>query len=531
MSTAQEASVSIKAAGDLVAQDAGTQDVSTLDGTVQPQLEGTGPATPAEVTRRPPPSHKVTDIDSGITKGDLLKPDDERPLEKFIPITRFALIDRLSRPKAWPHDSAASARRLFRYLDYWRHQRYAADLLELEQTYEPFNPDSDMGMTRAYTPQELATMQARLINDMTTMLVQANYEQLSTDKVSEILTETHYGLDLHVDFDAFEECLLFYRGASNEKKSRRSFRKFYFKEEFDVDIYRRLFLLFKLKPFEDAVVEKMNGLEISRKEAEKLVRKQRAHIPDSVTPDRVYMKLFKNIPRSDVEMVFPNTVVRYRMLDKIMLGGGGLAGLGGPIVGAISKFSLLANPFVAIPVIVGFGGAVFRGAMNFVNKRNKYMVIMAQNLYFHSMADNRGAMITIVDRAAEEDVKEEILLYSVIAKIEARRQDLDAIDKAIERYLKSAFGVEVDFDLDDALSRLLNDGLVTEQPDGRLVVLRPHEAAEHIDAKWDVFLDELENIEPDEGAEIDKTDTIAAETALGLTIHEADREAARLAAQ
>ncbi|MEM6499022.1 MAG: DUF3754 domain-containing protein, partial [Pseudomonadota bacterium] len=200
-------------------------------------------------------------------------------------------------------------------------------------------------------------------------------------------------------------------------------------------------------------------------------------------------------------------------------------------VGAISKFSLLANPFVAIPVIVGFGGAVFRGAMNFVNKRNKYMVIMAQNLYFHSMADNRGAMITIVDRAAEEDVKEEILLYSVIAKIEARRQDLDAIDKAIERYLKSAFGVEVDFDLDDALSRLLNDGLVTEQPDGRLVVLRPHEAAEHIDAKWDVFLDELENIEPDEGAEIDKTDTIAAETALGLTIHEADREAARLAAQ
>ena len=31
---------------------------------------------------------------------------------------------------------------------------------------------------------------------------------------------------------------------------------------------------------------------------------------------------------------------------------------------------------------------------------------MAQNLYFHSLADNRGVLIMIADRAAEEDVEE-----------------------------------------------------------------------------------------------------------------------------
>jgi len=194
-------------------------------------------------------------------------------------------------------------------------------------------------------------------------------------------------------------------------------------------------------------------------------------------------------------MVFPNTEVKYRMMDKIMLSGGGIAGLGGPIVGAVTKFGALANPFVAVPIVIGLGGAVFRGAMNFVNKRNKYMVVMAQNLYFHSLADNRGVMIKLIDRAAEEDVKEEMLLYSVLAKEQANRRDL------------------IDFDLDDALKRLIADGLVTEDPNGDLHTLPPREAAQHIDEMWDSLLDELPDIDPHEGVEMD-IDRLRAENGL-----------------
>lgn len=448
---------------------------------------------------------------------DIVAPDDERAKEHFIPVTRFALMDRLTMPNAWPGGQATAARRFFAYLDYWRHQRYGAKLLDLEQTYEPFSPDSDLLLTRSFTNEELDDMQGRMVEGIRQILTQANYRPIDPSSVAEILTkDSHYGLDLHVDFSLFEEVLIFYRGASTRKDQKRTLRKFMRKEEFDVPIFQRLFLLFKLKPLEQRVREIMASEKISHKEAERMAQKQRAHLPAAVIPGNIYMKLFKNIPRSDIEMVFPNTEVRYRMMDKIMLSGGGIAGLGGPVVGAITKFGALANPFVAIPVMIGVGGAVFRGAMNFVNKRNKYMVVMAQNLYFHSLADNRGVMIKLIDRAAEEDVKEEMLLYSVLAKEQANRRDLDAIDVAIEQYLKSTFGIDVDFDLEDALDRLMADGLVTEDANGDLHTLPPQVACEHIDAMWDVLLDELPDYDPHEGMEMD-VDKLRAENGLRQT--------------
>jgi hypothetical protein len=117
------------------------------------------------------------------------------------------------------------------------------------------------------------------------------------------------------------------------------------------------------------------------------------------------------------------------------------------------------------------------------------------------MADNRGVMLKLAGRAAEEDIKEEMLLYSVLAKERARRQDLPDIDAAIEQYLTASFNVSVDFDIPDALDRLIADGIVTEHPDGTLTTLPPNEAAAHIDRKWDIFLNELPEPTSPEGLE------------------------------
>lgn len=156
--------------------------------------------------------------------------------------------------------------------------------------------------------------------------------------------------------------------------------------------------------------------------------------------------------------------------------------------------------------------------MSFLNQKQKYMVVMAQNLYFHSMADNRGVMVMLADRAAEEDVKEEMLLYTVLVKERARHSDLPAIDAAIEQYLSTEFGVNVDFDLEDALQRLIADGIVTEDADGYLNTLPPREAANHLDAKWDLFLDNLPDPHSGEGVEFEG-DSIA----VGEAIRDAQR--------
>jgi hypothetical protein len=98
-------------------------------------------------------------------------------------------------------------------------------------------------------------------------------------------------------------------------------------------------------------------------------------------------------------------------------------------------------------------------------------------------------------------------------KERCRHCDLPAIDAAIEQYLASEFGVNVDFDLEDALQRLMADGIVTESPDGYLHTMAPFDAAEHLDAKWDVFLDNLPNPRSGEGYEFEG-DTSAVEAAL-----------------
>ena len=182
------------------------------------------------------------------------------------------------------------------------------------------------------------------------------------------------------------------------------------------------------------------------------MRQLRGLLPATVTSDYVYIKLFKNMPRSDVEMIFPNTKVRFRLFDKLKFGVTAGSGLGMGVFGTVSKIAIASNPYTLAAAVAGLGGIALRQATNFLNQRTRYMVVLAQNLYFHAMADNRGVMTLLADRAAEEDIKEEMLLYSVLAKERVNIRDLRQVDEAIEQYLKTTFGIDVDFDVEDALA-------------------------------------------------------------------------------
>jgi hypothetical protein len=246
----------------------------------------------------------------------------------------------------------------------------------------------------------------------------------------------------------------------------------------------------------------MEKQKLDRKKAESLVRRERKLLPDTVSSDYVYIKLFKNMPRSDVEMIFPNTKVRFRLFDKLKFGVTASSGVGMGVMGAISKLALLSNPYTLAATVAGLGGIALRQASNFMNQRTRYMVVLAQNLYFHAMADNRGVMTLLADRAAEEDIKEEMLLYSVLAKERVNVADIAQVDEAIEQYLTDTFGIDVDFDVEDALGRLKQEGVVAERPDGTLEALPPREAAVHIDKLWDACLDNLPDTVVEEGREI-----------------------------
>jgi hypothetical protein len=428
---------------------------------------------------------------------------EQSPREKFLPLTCSALVDRLTADQLWPTGEAIHARRFFRYLNYWRRHSYAVKLLELERTYEPFSPDTDLLRTRSYGSEERQIMQKRLIGQMTELLEQGNFTRVDPDNVHFILTkDSAYGLDLQVDLKAFEEILIYYRGATTITERRRDVRRAYMRwKEVRIPVFQRLCLLFKLKPFDVRVREVMEERSVSRRDAERIVRQLRGLLPSTVTSDYIYIKLFKNMPRSDVEMIFPNTKVRFRLFDKLKFGVTASSGVGMGVAGTAGKIALATNPYTLAAAIAALGGVALRQATAFINQRTRYMVVLAQNLYFHAMADNRGVMTLLADRAADEDIKEEMLLYGVLAKERVNRRDLRQVDEAIEQYLKETYGIEANFDVDDALHRLKAEGIVEELADGTLRTLPPREAALHIDKLWDACLDNLPDIVVEEGQE------------------------------
>jgi hypothetical protein len=98
-----------------------------------------------------------------------------------------------------------------------------------------------------------------------------------------------------------------------------------------------------------------------------------------------------------------------------------------------------------------------------------------------------------------------MLLYTALANVQVNIRELDAVDRTIEEYLAKTFGIDVDFDVTDALSRLKQEGVVTELADGTLQTLPPHEAALHIDKLWDACLDNLPDIVTSgEGEEVER---------------------------
>ena len=198
----------------------------------------------------------------------------------------------------------------------------------------------------------------------------------------------------------------------------------------------------------------------------------------------------KRIPQIDLEMLFPNTKVAFRPFDKrklmVTAGGGTVAG----VTGTATKLHAATNPTTLAFGIAGLSAVVFRQVMKFFNTRNRYMMVLAQNLYFCSLDNSHGALTLIADRAEEEDVKEDMLLYAFLAKHPSKYDALRDIKAQVIAFLKERCAVNLDFDAEDALQRLLADGLVRSDAEGNLTVIAPEEARAHLDTLWDRLLDD-----------------------------------------
>jgi hypothetical protein len=416
--------------------------------------------------------------------------------ERFIPVSQATLMERLAqeeeRNPAPGGLNLGPCTEFFRFLTVWRHQTYQQRSAKLKACYLPFSPDSDTKSARKLSVAELDGLESELNQQLRELLTRANYHEIDNEELQRMLTATSpKGLELKVDLGEFDRALLFARGEDIEV-----FEKWVvdgwrpIKKRFEVPTFKRLFLMLKLKPLARRTREIMEERQVSPPRAERIALRQRRGLPDDPNGEYVYLRLFKDIPKEDLEMLFPNTEVKLRLFDKLKLGvtagGSTAAGVGAAATKAMAAVAA-ANPIGLAAAVVGAGGVIFRQVMNVFNTRTKYMMMLAQRLFFHSLANNHGVVTLLLDRGEEEDIKEELLLYFFLLRNPlpyAELKDGGQLDRMVEAFLTREFNVVVDFEIEDAWERLHKDGLLARTRQGLITVQPPKDACTIIERKW-----------------------------------------------
>ena len=111
--------------------------------------------------------------------------------------------------------------------------------------------------------------------------------------------------------------------------------------------------------------------------------------------------------------------------------------------------------------------------MSYRTTKEKYLAHVSKDLYFKGQANNGAVLNVVTDLSEEQEVKEALLAYCFLWVESAKKYDQTALDNRVENWLKDAFGVDVDFEVDDAIGKLEDLNLLRSHEDGHLVVVDP----------------------------------------------------------
>jgi Protein of unknown function (DUF3754) len=406
--------------------------------------------------------------------------------EKFIPVDRKDIISQVLDKQFQPGGQRALAGEVLRYICILRQAESAKSLDELVELYDAFNPDDEtVNLVEISAGQRKLQLEA-LKKSVIDLVSSANYIEIDQTALEKILEqESGGGFLAEVDLSDYDFHLLYYRGLVKDMIRVKSWKRLWlFEHKVEAEAYRRLFIGLKLKPLESRVAELIEE-GMTRRKAERLVRRSRNHqMLEGVSEHTLHLKVFRLIPKSELEILFPNARIRFTLFDKLWL----WLGSGGSTVFAIVMAALKFVAAVAISLffvlitIAGAVGAIFRTVTSFFNTRTRYMAKLAKSLYFHNIGSNQSVLTLLTDEAEEEDIKEAILTYALLLRHGHR--GLDAVKYEAEKFLKDEFDVECDFDIEDGCVHLRVLGLLVEDDHGNPRIRDLHDAREHLASKW-----------------------------------------------
>ena len=435
--------------------------------------------------------------------------------EAFIPYSRQEIIE-LCLAEGIADSDRQNFRDFCNILIAYYHFKLHRSLEDLKSNFVPFNPDIEE--YRKIDPldnfADLEQKEEDLVKTFKTILEQANYFPLSESELKNALTEDSvFDLKTEVDFDDFDRIVCFCRGDTLETITG---KKWVFKKvEKQVNIYQRVVLLIKFKEAQHFKDKPVKNEQLNFK------------------PGKIYLYLYKNLSKLDIEFIFPNIKMSMNWKDRLLFGVPAI-GAAVPIIlrvlpqivlilGVIIYFILGYQPIdelqvdeqevrnimplviAALSLVVTLGGFAFKQYTSYKNKQVKFQKNVTETLFYRNIANNSGVFKYLIDVAEEEECKEIILAYYHLLTSPTPLTSSE-LDRRIESWMSEKFGTVIDFDIENPIRNLAEIkakieyskgsnyavkqvSLLKCDRDNRCYVLPLAEAKQAMDYVWDNIFD------------------------------------------
>ncbi len=345
------------------------------------------------------------------------------------------------------------------------HSEFYERLRELKELYAPLDPDSDYVPLGVHSPARTEESDEEFLPPFGATLERANYRKLDVKIIEQaVQAPNEMGLTYVPDFSLFEHLEIYVRGYTQISRVFRSAKTRFRKRTMHLDAYQRLVIVLKFR----------EGLNLG----------------PFVRSDVIYLRMFKDVPHVDMEMHLPEqgTKVKMRWIDKAQIASPiamGVPTLAFKMLGL--SIAAFGNPLMLAPLAIAPISAGVNSFFGFQRAKHKHLSAMIRNLYYLTMANNGSVLTRLIDSAEEEEYKETMLAYFFLWQAAGRSESWsDArLDRHIEGFLKEVSGVEINFEIADAVGKLLRLGLARRDPKGRLQVVAIDQALATLDRLWD----------------------------------------------
>ena len=394
----------------------------------------------------------------------------------FIPFTREQITKMLLDKGKLDNDQFDKFEQFCLLLNSIYHFEFHRDLEELKSTYRNFNPDVEITANEEEN-FNFEKIEDKFNNALIRTLTEGNFEKVSNENLHAAMEEEGiFPVSCVIDFDAFEYYEIYYQGTRTSKEEIKTWIPFKSKE-IEFKLYDRIVFFYKVKNqefFESNPKKTQPGI-----------------------PGKIYIKFFRNIPESDLEMMFPNPKPEMKFIHKMQIFLPLLAGFGVLIQKTIigpKFYNTGTNPleeglsYGLIALLIVLGGYVLRTFLGYKNVVQSFLGEIAQSLYFKDKGNNQGVFSMLIDSAEEQECKEALMAYYFLLTTK-KKMNQDQLDDNIEEWLDQDYDTKIDFEIDDALSKLEKLGLMSRDKDGLLTVVSIDKALEKLDYIWDNYFE------------------------------------------